>query len=39
MAWAIEPNRSALAGFPFAEGVIHFYVRQKISGRLQRYSR
>ena len=24
MAWAIEPNRSALAGFPFAEGVIHF---------------
>ena len=29
MAWAIEPNRSALAGFPFAEGVIHFYVRQK----------
>ena len=29
MAWAIEPNRSALAGFPFAEGIIHFYVRQK----------
>ena len=29
MGWAIEPNRSALAGFPFAEGVIHFYVRQK----------
>ena len=29
MGWAIEPNRSALAGFPFAEGIIHFYVRQK----------
>ena len=29
MAWAIEPNRSALAGFPFAANVIHFYVRQK----------
>ncbi|RKU32196.1 hypothetical protein C6499_03635 [Candidatus Poribacteria bacterium] len=29
MAWAIEPNRSALAGFPFAADVIHFYVRQK----------
>ncbi len=28
MGWAIEPNRSALAGFPFAEGVIHFYLRQ-----------
>ncbi len=28
MGWAIEPNRSALAGFPFAEDIIHFYVRQ-----------
>lgn len=29
MAWAIDVNRSAKAGFLFAEGVIHFYVRQK----------
>lgn len=29
MAWAIDVNRSAQAGFLFAEDVVHFYVRQK----------
>ena len=29
MAWAIDVNRSAKAGFLFAEDVVHYYVRQK----------
>lgn len=29
MAWAIDVNRSAKAGFPLAEDVVHYYVRQK----------
>ena len=29
MAWAIDVNRSAKAGFPFAEDIVHYYVRQK----------
>ena len=29
MAWAIDVNRSAKAGFPLAKDVVHFYVRQK----------
>ncbi|MCY4403034.1 MAG: LamG domain-containing protein [Candidatus Poribacteria bacterium] len=29
MAWAIDVNRSAKAGFPLAQDVVHFYVRQK----------
>lgn len=29
MAWAIDVNRSAKAGFPLAPGIVHFYVRQK----------
>ncbi len=29
MAWAIDVNRSAKAGFPLAEDVVHFYVRQQ----------
>ena len=29
MAWAIDVNRSAQAGFLFALDVVHFYVRQK----------
>ena len=27
MGWAIEPNRSALAGFPYKKDFTHFYVR------------
>lgn len=29
MAWAIDVNRSAKAGFPFAEDIVHYYVRQQ----------
>ena len=29
MAWAIDVNRSAKAGFPLAEDIVHYYVRQK----------
>ena len=29
MAWAIDVNRSAKAGFPFAADIVHYYVRQK----------
>ena len=29
MAWAIDVNRSAKAGFPFAQDVVHYYVRQQ----------
>ena len=29
MAWAIDVNRSAKAGFPFAEDIVHYYARQK----------
>lgn len=29
MAWAIDVNRSVKAGFPFAEDIVHYYVRQK----------
>ncbi len=29
MAWAIDVNRSAKAGFPLAENIVHYYVRQK----------
>ena len=29
MAWAIDVNRSAKAGFLFAEDTVHYYVRQK----------
>ena len=29
MAWAIDVNRSAKAGFPFTEDIVHYYVRQK----------
>ncbi len=29
MAWAIDVNRSAKAGFPLAQDVVHYYVRQK----------
>ena len=29
MAWAIDVNRSAKAGFPFAEDIVHYYLRQK----------
>lgn len=29
MAWAIDVNRSAKAGFPFAKDIVHYYVRQK----------
>ncbi|MYB64561.1 LamG domain-containing protein [Candidatus Poribacteria bacterium] len=29
MAWAIDVNRSAQAGFLYAQDVVHFYVRQK----------
>lgn len=29
MAWAIDVNRSAKAGFLFAEDVVHYYVRQE----------
>lgn len=32
MAWAIDVNRSAKAGFPLAPGIVHFYVRQKAVG-------
>lgn len=28
MAWAIDVNRSAKAGFPLAKDIIHFYIRQ-----------
>lgn len=28
MAWAIDVNRSAQAGFLFAQDVVHFYIRQ-----------
>lgn len=29
MAWAIDVNRSAKAGFPFAQDTVHYYVRQQ----------
>ena len=29
MGWAIDLNRSAMPGFPYAKGVTHFYVRDK----------
>lgn len=29
MAWAIDVNRSAKAGFPLAPGIVHYYTRQK----------
>ncbi len=29
MAWAIDVNRSAKAGFPLAQDIVHFYVRQQ----------
>ena len=29
MAWAIDVNRSAKAGFPLAEDIVHYYVRQQ----------
>ncbi len=29
MAWAIDVNRSAKAGFPLAQDVVHYYIRQK----------
>ena len=29
MAWAIDVNRSAKSPFPFAEDVVHYYVRQE----------
>ena len=29
MAWAIDVNRSAKAGFPFAADIVHYYVRQQ----------
>ena len=29
MAWAIDVNRSAKAGFPLAPGIVHYYARQK----------
>ena len=29
MAWAIDVNRSAKAGFPLAPDIVHYYVRQK----------
>lgn len=28
MAWAIDVNRSAKAGFPLAQDIVHYYVRQ-----------
>ncbi|MCG9126079.1 LamG domain-containing protein [Candidatus Poribacteria bacterium] len=28
MAWAIDVNRSAKAGFPLAKDIVHFYIRQ-----------
>ena len=32
MAWAIDVNRSAKAGFPLAQDVVHYYVRQQAAG-------
>lgn len=29
MAWAIDVNRSAKAGFPLAQDIVHYYVRQQ----------
>lgn len=29
MAWAIDVNRSAKAGFPLAEDIVHYYLRQQ----------
>lgn len=29
MAWAIDVNRSAKAGFPLAQDIVHFYVRHQ----------
>ena len=29
MAWAIDVNRSAKAGFPFAADIVHYYLRQQ----------
>lgn len=32
MAWAIDVNRSAKAGFPLAQDIVHYYVRQNSAG-------